>query len=187
MVQVEPSVQTCPFTVVAECARSALVTSPVAVNALVTVRPAMDGETASTIPPLEPVTAFCSAAMTPVPAPERPVEIGKLVMLAALPLAGVPRIGAMNVGPVVSATPPVPDVLRTPKTPPLLYSTLPVAPPTIPVVPIVTLTALAETVQVKPRVQGTPFTVVAGLARLAFGRRPVTPPLPPAARLAAAR
>ena len=53
-VQVEPSVQVWPFTVVAVLTKSALVTNPVAIKLLVTVSPEILGEVASTTFP-EPV------------------------------------------------------------------------------------------------------------------------------------
>ena len=41
---------------------------------------------------------------TPVPRPETPVLIGSPVALVSVPLAGVPKIGAMSVGPLFSTT-----------------------------------------------------------------------------------
>jgi hypothetical protein len=57
MVQLDPRVQVCPFTVVDALTRSLLVTRPVAVNDPVTVTEDMVGAVANTYPPPEPVGA----------------------------------------------------------------------------------------------------------------------------------
>lgn len=44
----------------------------------------------------------------PVPKPDNPVDIGSPVRLVATPEAGVPSIGAIKVGPLLSTTNPVP-------------------------------------------------------------------------------
>lgn len=58
----------------------------------------------------DPLTATCSAARTPVPAPERPVAIGSPVQLVRMPLDGVPMAGVTRVGDVARTTLPVPVV-----------------------------------------------------------------------------
>ena len=80
------------------------------------------GEVAKTIAPVpvSSVTAAIAFALdgvarnvaTPVPRPETPVEMGKPVALVSVPLAGVPRTGAMSVGPLFKTTVlPVPVVV----------------------------------------------------------------------------
>src|SRR5271167_4819065 len=54
-----PSVQIVPLMSIVELARSALVTRPVAVKALVTVKLAIDGAVASTTLPLPVTPQFC--------------------------------------------------------------------------------------------------------------------------------
>lgn len=63
-----------------------------------------------------------------------------------------------------------------------------VPPPVEPITAVVGKPAgVAVTVQVAPRVQVCPFTVVAGLAKLPFGKAPVTPPFPVTPKFTAAK
>jgi len=50
-----------------------------------------------------------SQAAQPAPSPEMPVLIGSPVAFVNTPLAGVPRAGAISVGPLFRTTRPVPD------------------------------------------------------------------------------
>jgi len=53
-------------------------------------------------------TLIPSAVATPVPSPERPVEIGRPVALVSVTLVGVPKTGVTSVGLVDITTLPVP-------------------------------------------------------------------------------
>jgi len=105
-------------TVLAACvARSVVVTSPVAVRLPVTVGVAIVGEVARTGAP-DPVTGFASAAATPVPSPETPVEMGSPVPFVSVTDEGVPRAGVVSVGEFDNTTEPVPVEVVVPVPPP---------------------------------------------------------------------
>ena len=82
-----------------------------------------------------------------------------------MPLAGVPKIGVVNVGEVVMATLPVPLTKYSPRVPELSYNTLPLVPEPIEVVP---------TVNPDP----TPLTLVPTKGNLT-GQNDYDPPLEP--------
>lgn len=65
------------------------------------------GDVARTTPP-EPVTALPSAAATPVPRPDTPVEIGNPVAFVSVAAEGVPRLGVVRVGDVARTIAPDP-------------------------------------------------------------------------------
>jgi hypothetical protein len=115
-VQLPPSVQVCPFTVVEALARSVFVTRPIAVKDEVTVNPETEGD-------------------------------------------------------VISTTFPDPVVPRLPSVPLLSYKIYPLVPLDTVVVP--TVIPVAVTVQLPPKVQVCPFTVVEALVRSEFVTRPV--------------
>jgi hypothetical protein len=102
------------------------VTTPVAVMAAALTVPVKVGLADPTKEPL-PVSSVTAAKMfaldgvasavaTPVPRPETPVEIGRLVALARLACVGVPRVGVVSVGEVANTKlpDPVAPVLVTP-------------------------------------------------------------------------
>jgi hypothetical protein len=73
----------------------------------------------------------------PVPSPETPVEMGSPVQFVSVPEVGVPRMGVVNEGEVVMATLPEPEIVYSPRTPPLSKSTFVVVPDAIVVEPTV--------------------------------------------------
>jgi len=100
-----------------------------------------------------------SQAAIPVPSPETPVEIGSPVAFVSVPLAGVPRIGAMSVGPLFRTTVlPVPVVVAALIAVPLPAKTgllivvvsvkvgAPAFPSDVPARPFAVATAIVETV-----------------------------------------
>jgi hypothetical protein len=97
-------------------ARSAVVTSPVAMNVPVTVGFAIVGaDDRATLP--EPVTELPSAVATPVPRPDTPVEIGRPVPFVSVTDDGVPRFGVTSVGEFERTREPVPVELLAPLPP----------------------------------------------------------------------
>lgn len=104
-VQVDPSVQVCPFTVVDGLTRSALVTNPVAVNEPVTVsagivRPLGSVVTEFNCPvvmSLVTTPATVKAGIRTLPPPNAPeaVSIGLPLPLSRLTMPVVPRNGLM--------------------------------------------------------------------------------------------
>ena len=105
--------------------------------------------------------------------PVTPVVSGRPVRLVATPDAGVPKAGVTKVGLVARTTLPLPVVASSPKTPELLYSIRPLVPLEMVVVPTTSEEATAVTVQVLPRVQVWPLTVVAALTKSALVTKPV--------------
>ena len=100
-----------------------------------------------------------SQAAIPVPNPLTPVEIGRPVAFVSVPLAGVPRTGAISVGPLFSTTvEPVPVVVAALMAKPLPASTglfmlvvrviagVDVAVATVPAKPLAVTTDTLETV-----------------------------------------
>ena len=94
IVQVEPSVQVCPLTLVEGLSRSALVTSPVAVKLLVTVKVDSEGEASKTTLPAPVVPVLTTAPM---------VGVVSVMFVAERPLGSV----------VESDGPPPADVTKT--------------------------------------------------------------------------
>lgn len=87
------------------------------------------GDVAKTAAP-DPVSSVKAAARLadegvprnvamPVPRPDTPVEIGKLVQFVSVPDVGVPSTGVVNDGLVVIATLPVPLITYSPRNPAL--------------------------------------------------------------------
>jgi hypothetical protein len=109
-------------TVFAACvARSAVVTSPVAVKLLVTVGllmlgDAIVGDVERTGEP-EPVAAFARPVATPAPRPETPLEIGRPAPFDSVTAEGVPRFGATSAGEFESTAEPVPVAVVAPVPP----------------------------------------------------------------------
>ena len=93
-----PKVQDTPLMVIDGLARSAFVTSPVALRAPVTVRPAKVGAEAKTKTPV-PVGVAARAEPTPVPRPVMLVE-GRPVAFVNVNEVGVPKLGDDKVGEV---------------------------------------------------------------------------------------
>lgn len=123
------------------------------------------GEVANTAAP-EPVLSVSAAARfaddgvpsqveIPVPSPLTPVDIGRPVAFVSVPEAGVPRFGAINVGPLSTT-----NVVPVP-----VCEAMAVA---FPVEVIGPVRLAFAGVHAAPSVQMVPFTVVAALASMAF-------------------
>jgi hypothetical protein len=97
-------------------ARSAAVTSPVAVNDPVTVGLAIDGDVARTGPP-DPVAALDRPVATPVPRPLIPVDTGSPVPCVSVTAEGVPRFGVVSAGEFERTADPVPVEVVAPVPP----------------------------------------------------------------------